>query len=255
VRFWSHLVIVIALVQLPFYALLPWGLVIVMVAAALFWRDMLLHRGGATPSVSASMRLATDTRKEQEISEPAPITSPNIRGTAERRPADARERRIGAAIAVTSAAPSLHVVSVPSFSDVSILPSAGEAGTAPRRTGRPFPLGGRGWLWLGAVIGITAGVVFFSTQPRREPSTREPVRATGEPGLATTAASPAPAAEVMPDLRGRTFKEALAQLEDMDLVLRETVVAEGEPGVVVATDPSLGRLVRPGTLVTLYVGA
>ena len=258
VRFWTHLVIVIALVQLPFYALLPWGLVIVMVAAALFWREVLLQRASATPPVPSSIRVTTGARKAEEPASPGPtpIASPDVRGTAELRAIDARERRVGTAIAITtSAAPSLHVVSVPSFSEVSIRPWAGEAGTAPIPPGRPFPLGGRGWFWLSGIVAITAGVVFFSTRPSREPATQDPVRATTEPGLATPVESPASEAAVMPDLRGRTFAEALAQLEDLDLVLKETVVAEGEPGVVVATDPSLGRLVRPGTSVTLYVGA
>jgi hypothetical protein len=38
-RFWSHLVIFAALVQIPFYPLLPWGLPIAMTAAAIAWRE------------------------------------------------------------------------------------------------------------------------------------------------------------------------------------------------------------------------
>jgi polysaccharide biosynthesis protein PslJ len=41
VRLWCHLVISIAIVQLPVYALLPWGMLIVMTAAAVFWREAL----------------------------------------------------------------------------------------------------------------------------------------------------------------------------------------------------------------------
>jgi O-antigen ligase len=38
-RFWCEVTIFIALVQMPYYDLLPWGLAIAMVAAALAWRE------------------------------------------------------------------------------------------------------------------------------------------------------------------------------------------------------------------------
>jgi O-antigen ligase len=38
-RFWAHVAIVAALVQLPYYQLMPWGLPIMMVAAALALRE------------------------------------------------------------------------------------------------------------------------------------------------------------------------------------------------------------------------
>ena len=41
VRFWCEVTIVVALVQMPYYDLLPWGLSIAMVAAALAWREEL----------------------------------------------------------------------------------------------------------------------------------------------------------------------------------------------------------------------
>lgn len=41
IRFWCHIAILAALVQLPVYPLIPWGLPIVMVAAALAWRETL----------------------------------------------------------------------------------------------------------------------------------------------------------------------------------------------------------------------
>src|SRR4051812_2621993 len=40
-RFWCEVTIFIALVQMPYYDLLPWGLAIAMVAAALAWREEL----------------------------------------------------------------------------------------------------------------------------------------------------------------------------------------------------------------------
>lgn len=39
VRFWCEVTIFVALVQMPYYDLLPWGLSIAMVAAALAWRE------------------------------------------------------------------------------------------------------------------------------------------------------------------------------------------------------------------------
>jgi hypothetical protein len=41
VRFWCEVVIFVALIQMPYYDLLPWGLAIAMVAAALAWREEL----------------------------------------------------------------------------------------------------------------------------------------------------------------------------------------------------------------------
>jgi beta-lactam-binding protein with PASTA domain len=60
---------------------------------------------------------------------------------------------------------------------------------------------------------------------------------------------------VMPDLRDLTFSEVVSRLGDMNLVLGRAVEAQGQPGIVMATDPGLGRLVRPGTQVIVYVGA
>jgi len=41
VRFWCEVTIFVALIQMPYYDLLPWGLAIAMVAAALAWREEL----------------------------------------------------------------------------------------------------------------------------------------------------------------------------------------------------------------------
>jgi hypothetical protein len=41
VRFWCEVAIFVALVQMPYYDLLPWGLSIAMIAAALAWREEL----------------------------------------------------------------------------------------------------------------------------------------------------------------------------------------------------------------------
>jgi len=45
VRFWCEVAIFVATVQMPYYDLLPWGLAIAMVAAALAWREAMIGPG------------------------------------------------------------------------------------------------------------------------------------------------------------------------------------------------------------------
>jgi O-antigen ligase len=47
VRFWCEVVIFVAIVQMPYYDLLPWGLAIAMVAAAVAWREAMIEPGAA----------------------------------------------------------------------------------------------------------------------------------------------------------------------------------------------------------------
>jgi len=42
VRFWAEVAIFTAIVQMPYYDLLPWGLSIAMIAAALAWRELMI---------------------------------------------------------------------------------------------------------------------------------------------------------------------------------------------------------------------
>ena len=42
IRFWCEVAIFVAIVQMPYYDLLPWGLAIAMVAAALAWREAMV---------------------------------------------------------------------------------------------------------------------------------------------------------------------------------------------------------------------
>ena len=51
-RFWCEVTIIVALVQMPYYDLLPWGLAIAMVAAALAWREELAFVRVADPAVN-----------------------------------------------------------------------------------------------------------------------------------------------------------------------------------------------------------
>jgi polysaccharide biosynthesis protein PslJ len=52
VRFWCEVAIVVALAQMPYYDLLPWGLSIAMVAAALAWREQLAFVAVAPPATT-----------------------------------------------------------------------------------------------------------------------------------------------------------------------------------------------------------
>ena len=49
IRFWCEVALVVALAQMPYYDLLPWGLSIAMVAAALAWREQLAFVPVAPP--------------------------------------------------------------------------------------------------------------------------------------------------------------------------------------------------------------
>jgi hypothetical protein len=107
--------------------------------------------------------------------------------------------------------------------------------------------GATGWLWAGGVMLLTALLVFLFARPWVDPATRQPAR--------TPSGTTNSEAIVMPDLRGMTLAEARSLLEQANLTLARDLEAHGEPGVVVASDPGLGRLVPPGTAVTIYIGA
>jgi hypothetical protein len=55
VRFWCEVVIFVAIVQMPYYDLLPWGLAIAMVAAALAWREAMIEPAG--PAIPSGLRV------------------------------------------------------------------------------------------------------------------------------------------------------------------------------------------------------
>lgn len=133
----------------------------------------------------------------------------------------------------------------------SVMASSGPS--APMRAARGwssagFLPGGRSWLWLGGVILVTATLLFLLTRPIAEPDRKQSPQSVPRDTTGTEAI-------VMPDLRGFTYADALTRLEATSLTLARRVDVEGEPGIVIATDPSLGQPVRPGTAVTVYVGA
>jgi polysaccharide biosynthesis protein PslJ len=266
VRFWTHLVVVIALAQLPFYALLPWGLLIVMVAAGLFWREALPQQAAPTRAPAWGSWSPTEAWAPPAGVGPVPALAilAGPRRKEGPRPLALGQRMSGGAItATTSSVPIVRVVTPSSSGLPQTLTQAGEVRTARRR---PLPafLQSRGLAWLGTLTLVAATLMLILTRPDRETAIREPARATARSGESdqpaavptrpSTFTTPGPGAIVLPDLRGLTFAEAVAQLEDMDLVVGGRILAEGEPGIVVATDPGLGRLVRPGRRITLYVG-
>jgi O-antigen ligase len=263
VRFWSHLVIVIALFQLPFYALLPWGLLIVMVAAGLSWREALRER--SVPRRPASLpRPATMAGWTAPVGEgrwgsPRPSRGggpppPSTSGGPE--PARLPRGPVGSAPIVQ--------VSVAPASDHAPPPQAREASSAPKPRASSLRPHVRRVAWYSAILFACAALVLVMARPDERSMIRDPERTRDGPArVGQTMADPVrrgmevpPGVEaiVMPDLRGLTVEEATVRLKDMDLKLGARILIQGDPGVVVATDPSLGGLVQPGTRVRLYVG-
>jgi Protein kinase domain/PASTA domain len=106
----------------------------------------------------------------------------------------------------------------------------------------------RRWLWLAGPVMVTAFLVILFARPDAERAGNQtpptaPQEETDSAGI------------VVPDLRGLSYTEALSRLQEEGLLLARRVEAQGDPGVVIATDPSLGHLVSTGTRVTIFVGA
>jgi hypothetical protein len=106
----------------------------------------------------------------------------------------------------------------------------------------------RRWLWLAVPVMVTAFLVILFARPDTQRAGNQtpptaPQNETDSAGI------------VVPDLRGLSYAEALSRLQKEGLLLARRVEAQGDPGIVVATDPSLGHLVSTGTRVTIFVGA
>jgi hypothetical protein len=106
---------------------------------------------------------------------------------------------------------------------------------------------GRRWLWLAGLALVTAFLVFLLARPDAERAGNQtpPTAPQNETGSESI---------VMPDLRGLSYARALSRLQEEGLVLARRVKTQGDPGVVVATDPSLGHRVSTGTRVTIFLG-
>lgn len=105
----------------------------------------------------------------------------------------------------------------------------------------------RRWLWLAVPVMVTVFLVILFARPDTQRAGNQtptaPQNETDSGGI------------VVPDLRGLSYAEALSRLQEEGLLLARSVEAQGDPGIVVATDPSLGHLVSAGTRVTIFVGA
>jgi polysaccharide biosynthesis protein PslJ len=264
VRFWSHLVIVVALVQLPFYALLPWGLLIVMVAAGLSWREALressvLRQLASSPSPAkgdhSTLPEGTGRSAPSHTSlsggggDPPPSTSGGA-GTTRAPPGPA------------DPAPVVQV-KLPTALDLAPLRQARVASAVPKPRARSLRPHMPRIAWYSAILVAGATLMLVLLRPDERSILRDPGRTGGGSQPASQApASPVPSGVVppgvegivMPDLRGLSVEEATVRLKDLGLKLGARVVARGDPGVVVATDPSLGGIVQLGTKVRLYVG-
>jgi polysaccharide biosynthesis protein PslJ len=265
VRFWSHLVIVIALVQLPFYALLPWGLVIVMLAAGLFWRELLLDE----TRVTSTRRWGT-WEEPRGWSLPAPVEPVRWAGPGQGL-GTTPSVPVGLPGGGSRAVPASSIPAPPVITSPSPRPVDAAAGVAtPATTGSRHAASPwrRRWPGIAAAVLVTASMVLLLARSRPDPvshpgrSAASPERAgaDAEPRVPAVGvvADPGPRAGieyfVMPDLIGLPFADAVRQLEGLGLRAGRRVIAEGQPGIVVATDPALGRLVAAGSLITLYVG-
>jgi hypothetical protein len=80
-----------------------------------------------------------------------------------------------------------------------------------------------------------------------------PASGPGPPQPSSAPASPEGAS--VPDVGGLTAMEAGRMLARAGLSIADAEPASGPPGIVVGTDPPVGRIVEAGTSVTLYVGA
>jgi polysaccharide biosynthesis protein PslJ len=265
VRFWTHLVIVVALVQLPFYALLPWGLLIVMVAAGLSWREA-LRESSVPPQPVPSLGPIKRWTPPVGAGRLAPAHPSHSRGGGEHLPATSG----GAAAArvphgSTNLAPVVQVM-VPTAFDHAPPPQGGEASSVSKLWARNLRPHMGTMARYSAILLAAATLMLVLARPDSDGRSilQDPGRtggqsegasqATADPVRSSMEAPPAVESLVMPDLRGLTVEEAIVRLKDMGLKLGATIEAQGDPGVVVATDPSLGGLVQPGTRVRLYVG-
>ena len=97
---------------------------------------------------------------------------------------------------------------------------------------------------LGVVVMVTMAVVLL--RDRTAPP---------EPPTAPSAERSGPVDGVnVPDVRGIPASDARAELEHAGLEFAEPRPALGTPGLVLWTEPQIGRSVRPGTPVTIVIG-
>jgi serine/threonine-protein kinase len=103
------------------------------------------------------------------------------------------------------------------------------------------------------VLAVAATVAFVSTRPS---SDRSAEQLGPSPSPSATALPSSPALGVaVPDVDGLSAMEAQDLLVTKGLVVADAKPTPGPPGVVVGTDPPTSQVVKPGTPITLLVGA
>jgi capsular polysaccharide biosynthesis protein len=98
----------------------------------------------------------------------------------------------------------------------------------------------------GAFVLVSAALAFLRTDSPDRARPRPTASAKLERAITTE--------EIVPNVTGLPAAEARERLMDANLVLQTTVPAVGKAGAVVATQPTLGHAVSPGTPVKLFVG-
>ena len=107
-------------------------------------------------------------------------------------------------------------------------------------------VGRRSWVIvgtsLGVVVMVTMAVVLLrdAAAPPVPPTSAEPSGAVGSVDV--------------PDVRGMPASDARAELEGAGLQFAEPRAALGTPGLVLWTEPNIGRSVPPGTRVRIVIG-
>jgi len=107
-------------------------------------------------------------------------------------------------------------------------------------------VGRRSWMIvstsLGVVVMVTMAVVLLrdAVAPPVPPTSSEPSGAVGSVDV--------------PDVRGMPASDARAELEGAGLEFAEPRAALGTPGLVLWTEPNIGRSVPPGTRVRIVIG-
>jgi PASTA domain len=98
----------------------------------------------------------------------------------------------------------------------------------------------------GSFVLVSAALGFLRTDSPDRARPRPTASAKLERAIATEV--------IVPNVTGLAAAEARERLIDANLVLERIVPAVGKAGTVVATEPTLGHAVSPGTPVKLFVG-
>ncbi|MFN2590423.1 MAG: protein kinase, partial [Actinomycetota bacterium] len=112
------------------------------------------------------------------------------------------------------------------------------------------------WLWLAAAaLAALAGLILLLVSVLAGPDDRQPANRPTAPADESPQSPPQPTAATIPSVVGLRLGDAVDQLTDAGFVRVRVVNAEeGDPGIVVAVEPSEGATVSLDQTVTLFVG-